>query len=314
MIKKLLCPFVFAALAFTAGAQTNPGFETWGSSLGEPEEPSGWITENLFCSPFLTLPNPNPNLTSVFKLQTPNNFAGTYSMKMKTVVMQYNPDSTTIPDTIGLAMQGSFQTSPSLKLFDRIPFTSRPSTIAFEYQYTPNGVDTGWCYVELTKWNNSLQRRDTIGSLAIPMTSMVNAWTYISGPIQYYPNHPNLMPDSMALGFSSSSAYFPKVNSELWLDGITFSGWSGINEVGNGSIHLVAYPNPTRDMITISTESEKAYTVVLYDAIGRTLGKFRMEDHKYIFNTSSWRAGNYYFSVLDKDGAVLGGNTFTVTK
>lgn len=309
MIKKILFAAAFTFTGMSAFAQSNGGFESWASTFSEPQEPVGWITANVFASPFVSTLNP----TSAYKDSLGNKFAGSYAMKLKTVVLVNNPDPTTIPDTIGVAIEGSVTLFPSFAIVDRIPYTARPNAIHFAAKYTPNGLDTSWVYMELTKWNTSLMRRDTIGFMGMMIPPSSNFVVY-TPPIIYYTNHMNQFPDSLALAFSSSSNYTPKPGSLLWADDIYFTGWNGVQDLSSASISLSAFPNPAKEMITISTDAENAASLKVFDCIGKTIGTFEMNNGTYGLNTSMFMPGNYFYSVIDKNGTVLGGNTFTITK
>jgi hypothetical protein len=308
MIKKLLLSAAMIATAMYAVAQTNAGFEQWSSSTGQPIEPNGWITANLFASPLLTFPSPNPNDTSAFRIGTPNQAIGTYSAKIETVVLVYNPDPSTIPDTLGVCILGTVQTTPNLVVIDRVPYTARPANLHYKFKYVPNGNDTGYCYVELSKWNGST--RDIIADGYVAHFGSTTSWTDQLQSLTYYMAG---FPDSLSIAFSSSGLA-PRVGSAMWLDDLYFMGWNSVEDVYAGSTYLTAYPNPATDMITIGCTLDNAVSLNVYDCIGRTVGTYTLSNKKYILNTAEWKAGNYYYSVVDKEGAVLGGNTFTVTK
>jgi hypothetical protein len=121
------------------------------------------------------------------------------------------------------------------------------------------------------------------------------------------------LPDSVSLSFSSSGIH-PKIGSALWTDDVYFTGWNSVNDIYSQSAHVSAYPNPAKDNITISADLDAAASVVIYDGTGRMVGTYKMENKKYELNTAALRAGNYYFSVLDKSGAPLTGNVFAVVK
>jgi len=312
MKKNLLGVLLIAGIwAVPAAAQTNAGFETWAvnPTLQQPEEPTTWITANTFASPVLTFPNPNPNPTSAFKAPTPDNYAGTYSLRLVTVNLAYNPDTSSIPNTLGFAFQGSIVTTPSISLKDRIPFTGRPSNISFAAKYTPSGIDTAWCYIELTKWNGS--SRDIIGDMSIPIPASTSYQNF-GVPIFYYPAFMNMFPDSMHLSFSSSSLYAPQPGSTLWADQVALTGWTGVQDVSGMQTLVSAFPNPASESISITAETENAASVIIYDGIGRTAGVYPMNDKKALIPVSSFKLGNYFYSVTDKNGQVMAGGTFTV--
>ena len=309
MKKRFLKTLMLCLIGGSAFAQQNGGVELWDSILATPAEPQKWITVNLFKAVDATNP------VSVTRITGTNAAAGTTSMKIKTVHLNTNPSSGLVPDDVGIAMQGTVTFSPGLGLIDRVPYTARPLNFHFVYQYKPVGIDTGFVYVELTKWNTSLLRRDTIATMGWYYNTLVNSWTTITLPMYYWPNHPSTMtPDSLAIVFSSSSYVAPQINSEFWADDCYFTGWNSTNDIYSRSSSVKAFPNPAKDNITISADLDRATSVIVYDGIGQVVGKFEMSNKKYVMNTAELKAGNYYFSIMDKAGVVISGNTFTVVK
>ena len=311
MKKNLLLTLMVAAIfSVNSSAQLNAGFEFWGASFAQPIEPISWITANTFASPLLTFPNPNPNPTSAFKDSTPA-YAGNYSLKLVTVNLAYNPDTNTIPNRIGIALQGSITTTPTFNIKDRIPFTGRPSNIAFAAKYTPTSTDTAWCFFELTKWNGTW--RDTIAvGWWYSSTTTGTYRTYNLSPI-YNPLFPNSYPDSMHLSFSSSSLWAAQAGSTFYVDGINITGWNSVQDISLAS-QIKTYPNPATSNITISAEIDNASHVILYDCIGKTIGTYEINDKKLVINTSEFAAGSYYYSVATKEGQILTGGNFNVAK
>lgn len=310
-MKKFIVAFVLALMTTGSFAQFVGDMEVWDSLYSSKEEPYKWITLNLFCSPLVDVSNPR----SVYKIQSPNQAAGTTSMKIKTVKMNTNPTQGLLNDTSGIAMTGTISISP-FALIDRVAYTARPLNIHFQYQYKPLGspTDTALAYVELTKWNTSLLRRDTIATGVWWTYTTVNSWTVMTLPLFYWPNHPaTTYPDSVSIVFSSSAIH-PKLGSELWVDDVYFTGWNSVQDLSAASAHVSMFPNPAKDNITISADLDNAQSVIVYDGIGQVIGKFEMSNKKYVLNTSELKAGNYYFSVMDKGGVVITGNTFTVVK
>lgn len=314
-MKKQLLLTAVLALAFSANsfAQLNAGFEAWSSPFQQPKEPNNWITANTFASPLLTFPNPNPNPTSAFRDSTPA-YAGVYSMKLVTIDLAYNPDTNTIPDRLGVAVQGSITVTPSFTIKDRIPFTGRPSNVAFAAKYTPVSTDSAFCFFELTKWNTSLMQRDTIAwGFWYTNTTTTSYQVYNITPF-YNPLLPNAFPDSMYLSFSSSSFWFAQAGSALYADGINLTGWNSTNDEESLSDFVKVYPNPVTESVTISAELESAKQVILYDGLGRKIGMYALKDQKVIINTTEFPEGSYFYSLTDANGKVLTGGNFNVAK
>src|SRR5437773_2382419 len=92
----------------------------------------------------------------------------------------------TLSSASAQTIQGSISASP-FKIYDRIPYTARATNFHFQYRYRPMPLDTGLAYVELTKWNTSVLRRDTIAWVGFATYTTVNAWTTGSFPLIYLP-------------------------------------------------------------------------------------------------------------------------------
>lgn len=311
MKKNLLILVIASAFGVNSFAQLNAGFEAWSSSFAQPIEPTSWITANTFASPLLTFPLPNPNPTSAFKDSTPA-YAGNYSMKLVTVNLAYNPDTNTIPNRIGIALQGSIVTTPGFSIKDRIPFTGRPSNVAFAAKYTPVGADTAWCFFELTKWNGTWRDTIAVGWWFTNVTTSTYQ-TYNFSPI-YNPLFNNSFPDSMHLSFSSSSLWFAQAGSTLYADAINLTGWNSVNDIYNSENLVKLFPNPATTNITISAEIDNASKVIIYDGIGHTVGTYEMDNKKVLINTTDFSVGTYFYSVADKDGQILNGGNFNIAR
>lgn len=313
MKKNLLSLFVVLGTGILSFAQTNSGFENWSQNptLQQPEEPTGWVTANVLASPLVTFPNPNPNPTSAFKAGTPNNYQGTYSLDLNTIQLIVNPDSTVFPNIVGAAFLGSIQVGASVTVYDREAYTGRPANISFAAKYAPNGVDTAWCLVEITKWNTGTNSRDTIAELSIPIAPNANYQTY-NVPLTYYST--TTFPDSLRILFSSSGFFSPKVGSQLHADAIGLYGSNSVEDVYSLSSLVSVFPNPATDAIAITTNIDNAKNVILYDAIGKTIGKYELQNKEVKVNTSFFPIGSYFYSILDEDGKVLTGGDFNVTR
>ncbi|MCC7301056.1 MAG: T9SS type A sorting domain-containing protein [Bacteroidia bacterium] len=308
-MKRILLTSTLLLSAFLLSAQSmNGGFETWGASAQEPEQPTGWITANLFASPLLTIPNPNPNPTSAFKAGAPDNYMGTWSLRLKTVVLVLNPDSTTIPDTLGACISGSFTMIPSFAMKDRIPFTGRPAILNFAAKYAPNGVDTASVYVQMTKWNGA--SRDIIMEVWVPInpsTSYNNYSIPLSSSYQL-----STLPDSISIGITASSGYYPRVNSELHIDNISFSGWVGIDE-NDDTAPVTVYPNPVTESLTVDASAlgTDLLALEIYDVNGKLVMNTSLRNISSLtLDVRMLPAGTYSYTVRSTLGIGMGNGKF----
>jgi hypothetical protein len=311
MKKSLL---IISAVVFAAGTMfsqaLNGGFETWGSQAGEPTQPTGWVTANVFASPLVSSSNP----TSAFQAGTPNNYMGTYSLRLVSVKLVSNPDPQNIPDTLGVAVTGTVTFFPQMTLRDRIPFTARPATMNFGAKYTPMGVDTAFIYMELSKWNTSTGQRDIIFQGGLEVSASANYQNF-SIPLSTGYLMPD-QPDSLSIGISCTSYNTPRVGSQLWIDNVSFSGWVGQEEYVNDVV-VKTFPNPATETITIDATGLTAELggLEIFDMSGKKVFSTSMRNAMNVsVNVSEFAPGNYTYSLIGIQGIRLHEGKFTVTR
>jgi hypothetical protein len=307
-MKKALLTLTALCAVFTINAQTQPpnaGMEIWGSSIGEPQEPTSWVCENFLASPALTSPNPNP--TSVTQY-TPA-FAGSFSAAIKTVVLSYNPGYPGLPDTMGVLILGKVQgTAPFL--LAGIPYTDRPNAFAFETMYTPVLDDTAFVNVQLSKWSGTSR------------TIIASNVAYISPSTSFMPQSFTLnyltmtvVPDTLQISFFSSKArrHGMRPGSVLVVDGLAFSGFMGISEYKN-TVSFAAYPNPANSFLNLTTDSRKVDLVNIYDITGKIVETLPVTvDHTQL-NTGNYAPGMYFYCANNKTGETVARGKFQVTR
>ncbi|MFH1004060.1 MAG: T9SS type A sorting domain-containing protein [Bacteroidota bacterium] len=315
-MKKILLTSLISGMFVFSYAQTlTSNFEGW-NGTGANEQPNGWITGNILVGPFFP-----GNTQSVFKAVAPDVHGGTYAMQITTVDVVTNPDATSIPDPYGLAIAGAVTFVPSLSLKPGFPYTSRPATAEFWYKYAPSGADTAGFLMWLTKWNGT--RRDTVATGYWETNSSASAYTLNSVTLFYNPLLPYTLPDTAGVNFSATGIgcmTCGNVGSTLWIDDIVFSGWVGINEHPS-SEGVIVYPNPASEFVNISVDADEAFTVVVYDAVGKMVASSPFSESTNAINkkagtiyASNFVAGLYSYSVIDKNGTFLRRGKFNVVK
>ncbi|HEY1040099.1 MAG TPA: T9SS type A sorting domain-containing protein [Bacteroidia bacterium] len=316
-MKKQLLSILSVLSIGTAVAQIpNNGFESWGSSFGEPQQPQSYVSENVLAT-FLTPGNP----TSVTQGTGADAFAGTYSAKITTVKVVNNPSPATIPDTLGLLLLGTVSTSP-VGLKSGTGWVTRLQSIDFAYKYAPVNGDNGVVLAYLTKHvaNNN---RDTLATAYFPLTSAVSSFTNGSAVFVDNPNFSSsILPDSLHLYFLASARPWlnipqlpanPQVGSALWVDAAT--AVVGLNkQVKLLGTETKAYPNPATNYINISSTNDEAVTVELYDITGKMVSTGVFDDKKVRFETAGMAEGLYIYSVKNKDNKVISTGKVNVAK
>lgn len=311
-MKKILLTISAVASSVIGAMAQSPdfSFETWNNVQFSTtiQDPQGWASLNTL-NVFTATPK------SVFK-ETTSPFGGTASAKITTVkvtgALIPNPYQSGDIDTAGLLTIGQIVASPpSIKY--GYNYTWRSQVLSFQSMYTPMAGDSAFVLATLTKWNGS--SRDTIASGKYATGAATTSYSLNSITLTYDPAFAAVVPDSEQI-FISSSIYNhdgAKIGSTFYIDDIAWSGYNSTDDI-NGSVNNVfVYPNPATNNISI-TSSIDAATIRITDITGRLLGNYSMTDNKTNIQTSTFAAGIYIYSVLDKKKNVLNRGRFEITK
>jgi hypothetical protein len=248
----LLSVIVFSLSAQAQQTIPNAGFETWTNSFIY-EEPTGWATLNPAIA--LGVPATVTKSTSVH--------SGSYAAKLKTVGADIDGDN--VIDTIpGIAFLGTLDIL-SQTTSEGVPFSGMPDTLVAWTKYnSPSANDQFLIIATLTKWNAALGMRDDIASATIFSGTNTSAYTRQTVEFNYYSSD---SPDTLSLMILSSAGQVPAVNTELFVDDISFvyNNTNSLNELALQAFQV--YPNPASDNMTI--QAKTAGEINLTDAMGK---------------------------------------------
>ncbi len=87
----------------------------------------------------------------------------------------------------------------------------------------------------------------------------------------------------------------------------------GVKENKANLISLSVFPNPSSSQITLSTESDKANSVEIYDLTGKIISAYTFENNKVNFSTLEMTSGVYFYTVKNTSKQTLATGKFTVT-
>jgi hypothetical protein len=310
-MKKLVLA-VSAMIAFSSGMFAQAPdlmFESWGPAappFATIQDPTGWATLNA-----LNLVGTD---TSVFKATTAPS-QGLISAKIVTVKVVGasipNPYTSGNIDTAGIMVMGKINISPPGLKYGK-PLSGRPAMLNFTSKYTPMSGDSAFVLVYLTRFNGTT--RDTIadGKYATGATTATYAAQSIT--INYKPGFSTAWADT-ALVFASSSVYNhpgAKVGSTFYVDAMSWSGYTGINEMSAGT-QISVYPNPASDVVNFSSSSP-ASAVELMDITGRKIAEYGMKNNNVSVTTSAFAPGTYLYTIISDKKEVIGRGKFEVVK
>ena len=320
----LILSAAFLLLAGNSNAQniinaSADDFEVWAPdpltpSIKDPNtgfNANGWQCLNVMTY-FLLGSSPQ----SVFKDSTVVH-SGTYACQIKSVVLSpssYGYVKSFLPhDTMGIVFSGVITNTPSIKL--GVPFTSRPLSINFYYQYAPanNGKpDTAFCSVVLS--HHTVTGRNTIGA-GIAQMNAAGTWTLASVPIFYDSTWAHNI-DTITVLFSSSSFYKPIPGSILYVDGASVV--MGINELHASSTNVNIYPNPATNSVNFNilpaSGSVAGYGIEIFDLTGKKVNTYRVNNNLTTINTDAYNSGLYFYQLYDQSGAQVKVGKFSVVK
>lgn len=237
---------------------------------------------------------------SVFRCDTFH--GGSFSARIESVI--YTPTSYSlcapwgIPfighnylDTLGILFNGN--TSEFTATYKPgIPFTQKINQFSFWYQYKPNGIDTAECRVMLV--NN----RNPVAGGLVKLTNVTGStWqqatitmTYVSG----------LTPDTLYVLFSSSSLdKNPKPGSIFWVDDVSVTILSGIEQSAINVNQVIAYPNPVSNLLMIRSATVLG-AITIYNSLGEIVLQTKSRNSQEQIDVSKLVAGIYIVQAQGK--------------
>ena len=304
MKKLLLTLFTGTLFTMSAFAQGQPdfGFEIPFGGLGT--NPQGWTSANILAG---TPP--------IVKEDTVIWHWGSKSANIKTKSIPGLSSNTggLVPDVSGLMLTGSIIPFPAVSIKLGFPYSNRKDSLAFFVRYAPVNSDSGFVSVAMTKFNyNGTNKRDTIGLGIAYVSGTINEFTLKYAVINYtVPT--NVIPDTCVIAVSSSDLVNAQVGSSLWIDDLKCGTINtGIVEaIKNESIKIT--PNPANEFVTIDFGSiSKAKEIEILDVNGKLVESFGVNSKIETFGVGHLANGLYFYTVRDKNAAVLSSGKITV--
>ena len=281
--------FLPAFIAVGAIAQIpNNGFESW-TSMGAYENPDSWGTLN--------------NTTAAASIYTATKAApgspGSYYMKLTS-------------KTIGPSVVNGIAVCGKLDSITRMPksgfaYSGQPENFTGKWQHMIYGTSQGGITVLLTKWNTSLNKRDTVAIANQTLSGMAMSWANFTIPFNYFSTD---VPDSCIIFLRASGAN-PTNNDYLWVDNLGFSG--SVAGIENNSIvsSFSVYPNPAVN--SIHTAFELAETdwaeLSLTDITGKIIFEKYLENPAGLINETisceNLAKGTYFMRLKTGNGSAV---------
>jgi hypothetical protein len=288
----------------------NGEMETWGSFIGEPQAPTGWLTANILAA----LDPSSP--TSVFQVGGGNQYAGNFSARIETVdLSNNNPLQGMIPDTAGFMILGEI--NPITQVVNQgYAFTNSPESFEFYAKYSPSGSDYATATAILSRWNTSTNSQDVIAVADIEINSSVTDYQLFSVNFDYV--MPGVTPDTAAVILSSSSTVNPELGSALTIDNIAFVGGDiedtgvSIEDIILANKGISFFPNPASEIITFQA-NEHVQSIAIFTIEGKLVTTIGINGNKVNeINVADWNNGIYLFRCMNQNNAVIETGKFVV--
>ncbi len=252
MKKQLL--FLFASALCTgnyAQAQQtipNASFENW-TNFGTYSDPVSWLSLNSQFVGMGLIPNcekgtPGASGTSYLKLTIKSDAA---------------------PSVIKSTTKSLSKTPPGFA------YNLRPTAFKGKWQYLTSVNDSSFAVVTFSKWNSASLKSDIIGGGSVLITAgSVSTWTDFNIQITFQTTD---YPDSATITFAVGIGNTPVVNDFLYIDDLSFSGTTGINEVQEKSTFSVS-PNPSNGIFSIQNLGEGISNIAVFNLLGERVYQF----------------------------------------
>lgn len=302
----LLLTLLLSIITFNVNAQViNPGFETWTPDMLVPSAMNpnagnntfGWWDFNNFN--YSTLGGSPISVKRV----TDTVHTGTYAARVETKA--YTPTSWNIyrywgipyighdyNDTLGILFNGKVNDLDQTYA-PGTSCTQKLTQFKFFYQYRPNGNDTAECRVALLSSGTVVAGgvfKTGVATGSSGWQQAVINFSYIS----------TLTPDTMYVLFSSSSLdYKPKAGSVLWIDDVSVTLPTGIEE-SFAENETVIYPNPSNGVFSIGNKNHAQQTIEIFNVLGKQIFSVaNTTQSKYDIDLSESPKGVYFVKITE---------------
>jgi hypothetical protein len=234
----------------------NAGFESW-TSMGTYEVPNQWGNMNTATSGsgVFTTAKGSPGAS------------GSYFVKLTTK----DVGGVITP---GMIVSGQLNTT-TWQPVSGFAYSQQAEKLKGKYQYMGYNNDSATISAWLTRWNTSLNRRDTIASLKKTTSGMVHVWTAFSIPFAYRSSE---VPDTAVI-MISSSCRFPKKNSFIWIDDLLLDGLVTSLAKDVPADDVKVFPSPAKDEVNITFNSKNNYDsrLQILDNVGKIVYQSQVE-------------------------------------
>lgn len=260
----------------------NGDFENW-VAIKNYSEPRNWSCLN--------------SITSRFNVFTSTRM-GDASKGFSVSIYSKEVNGKIVP---GILVSGKIDTI-SYRPLSGFAFTERPIELNGIRQYMGYENDNGFIAAYLTKWDNTKNRRDTIGIAYEQLGGMLHEWKDFKIPFQY---KSQLKPDSCII-ILSASGKTPKANSFLYIDNLSFYATPPKPPVKPLTDFLI-YPIPFNNFIYIEKGklNVSIKQIFITDITGRSILQMDVNTSELIeISVSNLSCGAYFLKIVSDESTI----------
>lgn len=311
-MKKLFTTLSLAIIGFGAFAQgviPNGNFSTWTGTAGSGfEKCTNWKLSND------TINNLLASAGNVYE----NNSNGTFFITSPGIKLTNKRYLVIPPSTFvqvpGVAVSGAnSKIEPVLgtsqfNITGGYPFTDRPDSLKGYMAYLAGaGTDAASISVVLSKWNTSLNKRDTVAFARRNIQTSVSSLTPFADTLHYLTATP---PDTCLIVILSSNS-FPAIDttSVLYVDDLSFAGIDNTQFPSPGGIGsadskttVSVFPNPAGNSLTITSNAAAGSKVVFVNLLGQTVKTVILASKEQHVDVADLKNGVYVYELINREG------------
>lgn len=192
------------------------------------------------------------------------------------------------------------------------PVSQRIQSINAWIKYLPTGSDAGSISVQAVLTGQGAGGTDsTVGAGTLAISQAYTDYTYVEVPLTYV--DPNVVPDKLFVLFTSSTNA-AEDNTTMYIDDVYASLFTaGVELPLMKQQAVVCYPNPSKGIVSLSTDVKEKLQWIAYDIKGQEINRTHFIG-KASVDMSALADGTYFYHILNTGGETLQRGKITIGK
>ncbi len=263
----------------------NAGFEQW-TSTPAYDDPVGWTTLNSAGTIL--------GAELAFRATGPAELhSGDAAIKLVTAEVQFFGMTPSILTT------GEINTTTQV-IEGGWPMSSRPTSFGGWFRFDPIGDDTAFVNITLNRWNSVSGMTELVGKASATVTNTDSVFTNVELTLDYETNE---IPDTVLIVIGSGQLDAQE-GSALFVDDLYYMYPSNI--ATPASVGLSIYPNPTNDVLNITSTAGMAFSnAVVIGLDGRVIQSTVLNSSNARMDVSDLKTGAYIIELQTADRTVV---------